>query len=81
VSWSPTPCSLSAPSRAAPKLLWVRLARYAGTRAECLRLLSTVAADLGRSERHGTLWPVSLRMTPKWQRKLHIKSGVRVLTR
>jgi hypothetical protein len=33
------------------KLLWARLARYAGTRGQCFPLLSTVAADLGRSER------------------------------
>ena len=33
------------------KLLWARLARYAGARGQCFPLLSTVAADLGRSER------------------------------
>ena len=33
------------------KLLWARLARYAGTRGQCFPLLSTVAANLGRSER------------------------------
>jgi hypothetical protein len=33
------------------KLLWARLARYAGTRGQCFPLLSTLAADLGFSER------------------------------
>ena len=33
------------------KLLWARLARYAGARGQCFPLLSTVSADLGRSER------------------------------
>jgi len=33
------------------KLLWARLARYAGTKGLCFPLLSTLAADLGFSER------------------------------
>ena len=33
------------------KLLWARLARYAGTRGQCFPLLSTLAGDLGFSER------------------------------
>ena len=33
------------------KLLWARLARYAGTNGQCFPLLSTLAADLGFSER------------------------------
>src|SRR5208283_1616588 len=33
------------------RLLWARLARYAGTNGECFPLLSTLAADLGFSER------------------------------
>ena len=33
------------------KLLWARLARYAGTRGQCFPLLSTLAMDLGFSER------------------------------
>jgi hypothetical protein len=33
------------------KLLWARLARYAGTRGQCYPLLSTLAVDLGFSER------------------------------
>ena len=33
------------------KLLWARLARYAGTKGQCFPLLSTLAADLGFSER------------------------------
>jgi len=33
------------------KLLWARLAQYAGTRGQCFPLLSTLATDLGFSER------------------------------
>jgi hypothetical protein len=33
------------------KLLWARLSRYAGTNGQCFPLLSTLAADLGSSER------------------------------
>jgi hypothetical protein len=33
------------------KLLWARLARYAGTRGQCFPLLATLAADLGFSDR------------------------------
>ena len=33
------------------KLLWARLARYAGTKGLCFPRLSTLAADLGFSER------------------------------
>ena len=33
------------------KLLWARLARYAGTNGQCFPLLPTVAAGLGRSQR------------------------------
>jgi hypothetical protein len=33
------------------KLLWARLARYAGANGQCFPLLSTLAVDLGFSER------------------------------
>ena len=41
------------------KLLWARLARYAGAKGLCFPLLSTLAADLGFSERQGSLGSTS----------------------